>query len=239
TDPLMAGKELGVRAVLTGRLLQRGERLSISVELMDVRENKQLWGQQYEQEVGDLLAMQRNIAKDISANLRLKLSGADRSRVTKHYTENPAAYQLYLKGRFYWNERTGEALKKSIEYFNQAIEIDPGDALSYAGLADAFVLIPNYSAGSPQEVYPKAKAAARPALEIDETLAEAHTSLAQALFAYDWNFTESSREFQRAIELNPNYATARHWYANSTLLAMGRFDEAIAEGKRAQELDPL
>ena len=239
TDPLVAGKELGVRAVLTGRLLQRGDNLSISVELTDVRKNKQLWGQQYEQKVTDLLAMERNIAKAISTNLRLKLSGADESRMTKHYTENPAAYQLYLKGRFYWNERTGEALKKSIEYFNQAIEIDPRDALSYAGLADAFVLIPNYSAGSPQEFYPKAKAAARKALELDETLAEAHTSLAQALFAYDWNFAESSREFRRAIELNPNYATARHWYANSTLLAMGRFDEAVAEGKRAQELDPL
>ena len=239
TDPLVAGKELGVRAVLTGRLLQRGENLSISVELTDVRKNKQLWGQQYEQKVTDLLAMERNIAKAISTNLRLKLSGADESRMTKHYTENPAAYQLYLKGRFYWNERTGEALKKSIEYFNQAIEIDPRDALSYAGLADAFVLIPNYSAGSPQEFYPKAKAAARKALELDETLAEAHTSLAQALFAYDWNFAESNREFRRAIELNPNYATARHWYANSTLLAMGQFDEAVAEGKRAQELDPL
>jgi serine/threonine-protein kinase len=239
TDPLVAGKELGVRAVLTGRLLQRGDNLSISVELTDVRKNKQLWGQQYEQKVTDLLAMERNIAKAISTNLRLKLSGADESRMTKHYTENPAAYQLYLKGRFYWNERTGEALKKSIEYFNQAIEIDPRDALSYAGLADAFVLIPNYSAGSPQEFYPKAKAAARKALELDETLAEAHTSLAQALFAYDWNFAESSREFRRAIELNPNYATARHWYANSTLLAMGQFDEAVAEGKRAQELDPL
>jgi len=239
TDPLVAGKELGVRAVLTGRLLQRGENLLVSVELTDVRENKQLWGEQYEQKAADLLIMQRNIARDISANLRLKLSGAEQSRVTRHYTENPAAYQLYLKGRFYWNERTGGALKKSIEYFNQAIEIDPGDALSYAGLADAFVLIPNYSAGSPQEFYPKAKAAARKALEIDESLAEAHASLAQALFAYDWNFAESTREFQRAIELNPNYATARHWYANSNLLAMGRFDEAIAEGKRAQELDPL
>jgi serine/threonine-protein kinase len=239
TDPLKAGKELGVRTVLTGRLLQRGDNLSISVELTDVRENKQLWGEQYEQKVADLLTMQHNLAKDISTNLRLKLSGAEQSRVTNHYTQNPAAYQLFLKGRFYWNERTGEALKKSIDYFNQAIEIDPTDARSYAGLADAFVLVPNYSAGSPQEYYPRAKAAARRALELDETLAEAHTSLAQALFAYDWNFAESRKEFQRAIELNPNYATARHWYANSVLLALGRFDEAIAEGKRARELDPL
>jgi tetratricopeptide (TPR) repeat protein len=228
---LRAGKELGVRAVLTGRLLQRGETLSVSVELMDVRENKQLWGEQYEHKITDLLAMQRNIARDISAHLQLKLSGAEQSRVTRNYTDNAEAYQLYLKGRFYWNKRTGEALKKGIEYFNQAIEKDPGYALSYAGLADAFVLIPNYSAGSPQEFYPKAKAAARKALALDETLAEAHTSLAQALFAYDWNFVEATREFERAIELNPNYATAHHWYANSALLALGRFDEAIAEGK--------
>src|ERR1700759_2415066 len=219
--------------------MQHGDNLSISVELMDVRENKQLWGQQYEQKVTDLLAMQRSIAQDISENLRLKLSGEDRSRITQHYTQSPAAYQLYLKGRFYWNERTGEALKKSIDYFNQAIEIAPHGALSYAGFADPYGLIPNYSAGSPQEFYPKAKAAARKALELDETLAEAHTSLAQALFAYDWNFAESAREFQLAIELNPNFTTAHHLFANSPLVALGRFDEAIAEGQRAQELDPL
>ncbi len=238
TDPMAVGKELGVRAVLTGRIMQRGDSLKISVELVDVRDNKQLWGEQYERKVSDLLSVQREIAKEISSNLRLKLSGADQARVNKHYTENPEAYQLYLKGRFYWNKRTGEALKQSIEYFNQAIEKDPSYALAYAGLADAYVLLPTYSAGSPQESYPKAKAVAKRALEMDETLAEAHTSLAYALILYDWNFRESNREFQRAIELNPNYATAHHWHSIG-LRSVGRFDETIAEMKWAQELDPL
>jgi len=239
TDPMAVGKELGVRAVLTGRIMQRGDSLKISVELVDVRDNKQLWGEQYERKVSDLLSVQREIAKEISSNLRLKLSGAEQTRVTKHYTENAEAYQLYLKGRYFWNKRTGEALKKSIEYFNQAIEKDPSYALAYAGLADAYVLLSPYSAGSPQESYPKAKAAAKRSLELDETLAEAHSSLAQALVLYDWNLPESNREFQRAIELNPNYATAHHWYGYGNLVTMERFDEAIAEMKRAQELDPL
>jgi serine/threonine protein kinase/Tfp pilus assembly protein PilF len=239
TDPLVAGRELGVRAVLTGRIMHRGDDLTISTELVDVRDNKQLWGEQYREKVSDLLSVQREIASKITGNLRLKLSGTEQSRVTKRYTENPEAYQLYLKGRFYWNKRTGEALKKSIEYFNQAIERDPNYALAYAGLADAYVLLPNYSGGSPQESFPKAKAAAKRALELDETLAEAHASLADALFLYDRNFLESNREFQRAIALNPNYATGHQWYGNTYLVRIGRFDEGIAEGKRAQELDPL
>jgi len=237
-DPLGVGHELGVRAVLTGRIMQRGDNLTVSAELVDVRENKQLWGEQYERKVSGVLAVQREIAKEISSNLRLKLSGAEQNRVTKHYTESAEAYQLYLKGRFYWNKRTGEALKKAIEYFQQAIEKDPNYALAYAGLADAYGLLPAYSAGAPQDIFPKAKAAAKKALELDETLAEAHTSLAKVLF-YDWNLAESNREFQRAIELNPNYATAHQWYGNGNLRVMGRFDEAIAEMKRAQELDPL
>jgi len=239
TDPMAAGKELGVRRVLTGRIMQRLDDLTISVELLDVRENKQIWGERYERKVSDLLSVQREMTKEISANLRLKLSGAEQSRVTKNYTENPEAYQLYLKGRFWWNKRTGETLRKSIEYFNQAIEKDPGYALAYAGVADAYGLLPGYSAGLPQDSYPKAKAAARRALELDETLAEAHTSLANVLITYDWNISESAREFQRAIELNPNYATAHQWYGIGTLSVTKRFDEAIAECKRAQELDPF
>ena len=159
--------------------------------------------------------------------------------MTKHYTESPEAYQLYLKGRFYWNKRTGEAFKKAIEYFQQAIEKDPSYALAYAGLADAYGLSTTYSVSRPQESYPKAKAAAKKAVELDQTLAEAHTSLAKVLILQDWNLAESNREFQRAIELNPNYATAHQWYGNGNLRVMGRFDEAIAEMKRAQELDPL
>jgi len=239
TDPLTAGKELGVRAVLTGRLQQRDDALLISAELVDVRDNKQLWGEQYSAEISDLLTVQRVIASEITNSLRLKLSGEQQTRVTKHYTDNPEAHQLYSIGRFYWNKRTGEALKKSIEYFNQAIEKDPNFALAYAGIADAYGLLPSYAASPPQGAFPKAKAAARKAIELDDSLAEAHTSLANALFNYDWNLSEATREFQRAIELNPNYATAHHWYSDGPLLVMGRFDDAIAEMKRALELDPL
>jgi TolB-like protein/Tfp pilus assembly protein PilF len=237
SDPQKVGRDLGVEAVLTGKVLHRGDTLIAQVDLVNVSDGSELWGQQYK--LSDALAVQEEIAMEISANLRLKLSGEQQSRVTKHYTENPEAYQLYLKGRFYWNKRTGEALKKAIEYFNQAIEKDPTYALAYAGLADAYVLSSFLSTDSPQEAFAKAKAAAKKALELDETLAEAHTSLASALSLYDWNFPESNREFQRAIELNPNYATAHHWYGGTNLAALGRVDEAIAEMKRAQELDPL
>jgi TolB-like protein len=239
TDPFAVGKELGVRAILTGRIMQRGDSLTISTELVDVRDNKQLWGEKYERKASDLMSLQRDIAGQITSTLRLTISGEAHNRMMKHYTDNPEAYQLYLKGRFYWNKRTGEALKKSIEYFNQAIEKDPSYALAYAGLADAYSLLANYAAASPQESFPKAKAAARRALELDDALAEAHTSLGSVLSVYDWNVPEATKEFQRAIELNPNYATAHQWYSDGPLLTTGRFDEAIAEMKRAQELDPL
>jgi TolB-like protein/Flp pilus assembly protein TadD len=238
-DAEKVGKELNVRAVLTGSLKQIGDQIVISVSLDDALDSHQIWGSQYDRKVSDLLAVQREIARDISGNLRLKLSGTDESRLSKRYTENPEAYQLYLKGRFFSNKRTGEAARKSIEYFHQAIEKDPNFALGYAGLADAYFLLTAFSDSPPQESVPKSKAAAQRALELDEDLAEAHASLASALFFYDRNFQESDREFQRAIELNPNYATAHHWYGVTYLAKMGRFDEAIAEVKRAQELDPL
>jgi tetratricopeptide (TPR) repeat protein len=219
--------------------MQRGDNLTVSVELVDVRDNKQLWGEKYERKVADLLAVQREIAQEISSNLRTKISGEVQNRVTKRYTENAEAYQLYLKGRYFWNKRTRDDLKKSIEYFNQSIERDPNYALAFAGMADAYVLFPGYSVSSPQDSYPKARAAAKRALEIDEGLAEAHAALGLELFAYEWNAAEAIKEFRRAIELNPNYATAHHWYGNQVLLYTGRFDEAIAAMKRAQELDPL
>ena len=237
-DVQKVGNELNVRAVLTGSLKQVGDQIVVSVSLDDASDSHHIWGAQYDRKLSDLLSVQREIARDITGNLRLKLSGTDESRVTKHYTEDPGAYQLYLKGRFYWNKRTGEALKKSIEYFNQAIDKDPNYALAYAGLADAYVLFPPFSAGSPQESFPKAKAAARKALEIDDRLAEAHTSLAFAIFLWDWNLSESEREFQKALELNPNYATAHHW-RGTLLRTTGQFDEAIAEEQRALKLDPL
>jgi serine/threonine-protein kinase len=238
-DAEKVGKELNVRAVLTGSLKQIGEQIVISVSLDDAVDNHQIWGSQYDRKVSDLLSVQREIARDISGNLKLKLSSADENRLTKRYTENPEANQLYLKGLFYWNKRTGDSAKKAIEYFQQAIERDPNYALAYAGLADAYPALTFFADTPPQESFPKAKAAAKRALELDETLAEAHTSLAATLFYYDRNFPEAEREFQRSIELNPNYATAHHWYGVTYLAKTERFDEAIAELKRAQELDPL
>ena len=230
---------LGVKSILTGRVLRHGNALEISVELMDARDKTHMWGGQYNRTGSDLMAMQQEIAQEISRTLRLKLSRADQNRVRDLHTANGEAYELYLKGRFYWNKRTGESLKQSLVYFNQAIEKDPTYALAYVGLADAYNVIPFYSVGTPQECYPKAKEAARRALELDDTLAEAHTALAAVLIDYDWNLSGSNREFERAIELNPNYPSAHHWYARENLTIMGNFDRALFEMRRAQELDPL
>ncbi len=238
-DAEKVGKDLNVRSVLTGSLKQIGDRIVINVSLDDALDSHHIWGAQYDRKVSDLLLVQRELERDITGNLKLKLSSAEENRLTKHYTENPEANQLYLKGLFYWNKRTGDAAKKAIEYFQQAIEKDPNYALAYAGLADAYQLLSLFADRPPQESFPKAKETAKRALELDETLAEAHTSLAATLFYYDRNFPEAQREFQRAIELNPNYATAHHWYGVTYLAKMERFDEAIAELKRAQELDPL
>lgn len=232
-------RALGVRGIITGRVLRYGENLQISVELMDTRDKTQVWGAQYNRSGEDLMGVQSEIVREISRNLRLKLSSDEQRRVGNLHTTNAEAYELYLKGRFYWNKRTGEALKKSVYYFNQAIEKDPAYALAYAGLADAYIVIPFFSVGSPSDSHQKAKAAAQRALEIDDTLAEAHTALAAVLIDYEWNLTESNLEFERAIELNPNYANAHHWYARENLTIMGQFDEALAKMQRAQELDPL
>jgi tetratricopeptide (TPR) repeat protein len=182
--------------------------------------------------------MQRAIASQITSNLRLKLTGADESRVNKHYTDSAEAYQLYLKGRFYWNKRTAESLDKSVEYFNQAIENDPNYALAYAGLADAWFSKGWYRFVVPKEAYERAKSAATRALEIDERLAEGHAILAATKTTYEWDWQGAEREFKLAIELNPNYATAHQRYS-LYLPITGRFDEAIAEAKRARDIDPL
>ncbi|MEK6324038.1 MAG: protein kinase [Acidobacteriota bacterium] len=238
TDPMAAGRELGVRAVLTGRIMQRGDNLNVSAELVDVRDNKQLWGEQYERKVSDLLGVQREIAKEISGNLRLKLSGAEQSRVTKHYTENPEAYQLYLKGRYFWNKFTPADHLRAAEYFNQAIAKDPTYALAYTGLADTYGASASYSWIAPTEGYPKAKALAKKALELDETLAEAHAALGALTMFYDLDWAAAEREYKRAIELNPNYPITYELY--SYLLSVtGRLDEGIAMAKRGLEVDPL
>jgi TolB-like protein/Flp pilus assembly protein TadD len=234
-DPVKVGQELGVNAVLSGRIVQRGENLTISVELLDVRNNRLLWGEQYDRKISDLLQTQREIAQEIVEKLKVKVSGEDKG-LGKHYTDSSEAYQLYLKGRFYWNKRTSEALATSIGYFNQAIEKDPNFALAYAGLADSYVVPANQR--PPRETMPKAKMAALRALELDETLAEAHASLGRVLATYEWDWPGAEKEFKRAIELNPRYAVAHQWYGG-WLQAMGRHGEAIAERKKAHDLDPL
>ncbi|MFN2533377.1 MAG: protein kinase [Pyrinomonadaceae bacterium] len=237
-DPQTVGRELGVRAIVTGRITQRNDKVIISAELVDVTNNHRIWGDQYDRNLADILTVQSDISGEISEQLRSKLTGDQQKRVTKHYTENAAAYQSYLKGRYYWNKRTGDDLKKSIEYFNEAIAADPTYALAYAGLADSYLIIPNYSDISSQEAYVKAKTAAQRALELDDSLAEAHASLGGIRVDYEWDFIAAENELKRAIELNPNYSTAHHWYAQY-LSEMGRHQEAISQIKRAQELDPL
>ena len=239
TNPQTIGKELNVQAILNGRIAQRGDQLTLTLELVDAQTENVIWSEQYNRKQADLVSLQSEIARNVSTKLRTRLSGTDEQKVAKTYTANPEAYQLYLKGLYHWNKRTAEALKTSVDYFNQAIEKDPSYAQAYAGMALAYVLFPEYSAGKPAESMAKAKAAARKALELDDTLAEAHTALAYALFAYERNIPESDRQFQRAIELNPNYATAHQWYAGANLASTQRFDQAIAEGRRAVELDPF
>ncbi len=237
-DPLTIGKELGVRAVLTGRIMQRGDNMVISAELLDVHNNRQLWGEQYSKKVSDLLLVQRDIAKEITGNLRLTLSGEEQSRVAKHYTDNVEAYRLYLQGRFYWNKRTEESYKRAIDYFRQAIEKDPNYALAYTGLADSYSFLSSQGIRPPQDVFPLAKDAATKALQIDPALSEAHTSLAYVKLYYDWDWTEAEQEYKKAIELNPNYATPHHGYAY-LLISSGRTEEAFSEIKKAEAIDPL
>jgi serine/threonine-protein kinase len=230
-------RDLSVHGVLTGRIVQRGDNLTISIELIDARDNTHVWGEQYSRKMSDIISMQEEIAKEISERLQLRLSGEDEKRVGKRYTNNSEAYQLYLRGRFYWNKRTEEAIKKGVDYFNQAIEKDPGYALAYVGVANCYAVLAELESSPPKELYPKVKAAAARALEIDDTLAEAHTSLA-AVNEYEWNWAEAENQYKRAIELNPNYETAHHWYA-AYLISRLRSDEAIREMRLALELDPL
>jgi TolB-like protein/Tfp pilus assembly protein PilF len=239
TNPQTIGKELNVQAILNGRVVQRGQDLSLFVELIDVALDMVVWSQQYNRKQTDLVTLQSEIARDVSNKLKTKLSGADAAKVEKTYTANAQAYQLYLKGRFQWNKRTGESLRQAVEFYNQAIERDPNYALAYSGLAESYVLFPFYSVASSQESMPKARAAAVRALEIDDSLAEAHVALGLYLSTFSWNQPAAEKEFRRAIELNPNYPTAHQQFGNSCLLSMGRFDESIAEGRRAEELDPL
>jgi TolB-like protein/tetratricopeptide (TPR) repeat protein len=232
-------KKLGVMHVLEGSVQKASDQVRVNVQLVNALTGAHLWADTYDRKLTDIFAVESEIAKMITDTLQAKLTGSEQHAIAARPTENTEAHQLYLKGRFFWNKRTGSDLKKSIDYFQQAIAVDPNYALAYAGIADAYVLLPGYTAGIPRECYPKAKEAAKKALKLDDTLAEAHTTLAMAIWLYDFDFPQAIREFQRAIELNPNYAIAHQQYGNTTLTALGRFDDAIAEGKRAVELDPL
>jgi eukaryotic-like serine/threonine-protein kinase len=235
-DVQAVAKGLKVKNILLGRVSRRGDELVINTELIDVATNDQLWGRQFTARLPGILSVQEEIAQETAENLHLRLSGEERRGLTRRYTENTEAYQLYLKGRFYWNKRNGPAFKKAVEYFEQAIALDRNYALAYAGLSDSYGQLSGVI--PPREVMPKAKAAAVRALELDETLAEAHASLAFVKLHYDWDALETERECKRALQLNPNYATARSIYARF-LNAVGRFDEAVEQIQRAQELDPL
>lgn len=229
-DPRKVGKELNVRAVVTGRMRRHADIISIQVDLIDLQNVAQLWGQHYDHKLADVLLVQEDISRDIFENLRLKLNVEEKKQLE--------AYRLYLKGRNSWNKRTEGGLLDGIQFFQQAIDIDPTYASAYAGLADCYNMLVVYGMRQPREGFPKAKDAAIKALEIDGTLAEAHASLAFIKFRWDWDRVETEREFQEAIKLKPSYAPAHQWYS-SFLVAVERFDEAIAEAKRTEELEPL
>ena|SRR5713101_1417335 len=237
-DLRQIAQQLGVANILEGSVQKTADQVRVNVQLINAATDTHLWADTYDRKLTDIFAVESEIAKTIADILQAKLTGSEQHVIAARPTASTEAHQLYLKGRFFWNKRTGNDLKKSIDYFQQAIAADPNYALAYAGIADAYVLLPGYSAGTPRDCYPKAKAAAKKALELDETLAEAHTTLAMAIWLYDFDSSQATREFQRAIELNPNYATAHHWFSLG-LASLGRFDDAIAEGKRAVELDPL
>jgi TolB-like protein/DNA-binding winged helix-turn-helix (wHTH) protein/Flp pilus assembly protein TadD len=233
-------RELNVDAVVEGTVLRSGDQVRITAQLIEASTDKHLWSQSYEGELRDTLALQSRVASAIADQIRINLTPQEQATLKNVKVVIPEAYESYLKGRYFWNKRTADGLKVALAYFNQAIEEDPKYAQAYSGLADTYALLGDwqYAVMTPKEAFPKAKAAAIKALELDSTLGEAHNSLAFALDGFDWNFDAAGDEFRRAIELNPGYATAHHWYAWHLGL-LSRFDEAIAEMKKAQNLDPL
>ncbi|MEO6725387.1 MAG: protein kinase [Blastocatellia bacterium] len=238
-EELEIGRELEVRAIFTGRLFQIGDNLVIKAELVDTEDGSQIWGAQYQRKLDDLFTIEQELAQEICDHLKLRLNEEERERLTKRYTDNAEAYQHYLKGRYYWHQRSGTGLRKAIEHFNAAIDLDDEYALAHAGLADCYVLLGVYGTAPPRAIMPKAKAAAMKALEIDEHLAEAHASLGAIHTWYDWDWTAAEAEFKRAIELNPAYANGHHWYGSIFLLARCRFDEAMQAELKAHELEPM
>jgi serine/threonine-protein kinase len=237
-DPEQIGRELNVRAVLTGRVMHRGERLVISVELSDAKDGTHIWGEQYNRTSPDIFEMEDEISKVISEQLRLKLTPREKKQMTRRYTEDLEVYKLYLNGRYHNNKLTGEGMKKAIDYYRQAIAMEPNYAPAYAGLSYTFVTLWWYGFVSPDDAVPYARAAAMKALEIDPRLSDAHTALGRIRQCYDWQWDEAEKEFKRAIKLNPNSSDA-HLAYSTFLASMSRFDEARVEGKRTLELDPL
>ena len=236
-DVRTLGDRLNVSAVLEGTVRKSGNRIRITVQLTSIADGKALWSERYDREMADVFAIQDEIASTIVRTLRSTLLGHLGDPTPVRYTENVKAYSLYLKGRFWWNRRTQADIAEGIRYFEQAITEDPGYALAYSGLADSYALDLDYRGAPVKEGMERAKTEARKAIELDETLAEAHTSLGWVTFIYDWDWSGADREFRRAIELNPRYSTARQWHA-WYLMAMGRFDEALSEGRVAVDLDP-
>jgi len=235
-DPQTVARDLNVRAVLVGRVTQNGDNLSIAVELVDTRDNRRLWGEQFDRKMSDLTSFPGELAREVTDHLRLKLTPTDQQQLEKQYTQNTEAYQLYLKGLFFWNKSTRQADEKAIEFFQQSIDKDQNYALAYLGLANCYLTMADFDILSSADGYAKARLAANKALVIDNTLAEAHGSLAKIKFSYDWDWAGAEQEYRLAFQLNPNSAHAG--YA-SYLSVMGRHQEAIAEAKLAQEVDPL
>jgi TolB-like protein/Tfp pilus assembly protein PilF len=236
-DPQGVGRELNVRTVLMGVVRQTGDKLNVQVDLVDATTGAQLWGHEYERKLADVLAVKQALVREVTERLRLKLTGEQQQRLTQRDTTNPEAYQFYLRGRYYWNKRTSDNVRRAIDQFQQAADKDPNYAVAYAGLADCYVLLEDYVGTPASETYSKAKAFAQRALQLDSSLAEAHASLGFVYYGR-WEWAQAEQEFRQAIELNPNYSTAPHWYS-ICLLSLGRIDEAMAEIKHAHELDPL
>jgi tetratricopeptide (TPR) repeat protein len=233
-------RELNVDAVVEGTVLRSGDQVRITAQLIEASTDKHLWSQSYEGELRDTLALQNRVASAIADQIRINLTPQEQAALKNVKVVNPEAYESYLKGRYFWNKRTADGLKAALAYFNQAIEEDPKYARAYSGLADTYALMGDwqYAVIPPKEAFPKAKVSALKALELDSALGEAHNSLAFVLDGFDWDFDSAGKEFQRAIELNPGYATAHHWYAWHLSL-LGRYDDAIAEMRTAASLDPL
>jgi len=237
-DVHQIGRDLHVSALVMGRVVQRGDTIDVSAELVDVDDGTEVWGQHYSRKCVDIISLQQEIAGELAVKIRTSLSGSEKQQIVRQGTQNPEALELYLKGRYYWNKRTASDIRTSISYFNQAIAIDPSYALAYSGLADDYSVLSNYG-GNPVETYPKSNPAARKALELDPSLAHPHAVLGSNKMEYEWDFAGGEAEYKKAFELDPNDVTAHHWYAQDINWIGGRDQEALSEANRAFELDPV